>query len=157
MISQLQRLSYETDGRYATDAELAFFDEIVYSFSLRVETYQQLQALERQIVEQVYQKLRSRSPSLFFGETVEISAKWKRDTIRVLRYSAIAMLLNDPDSLQERFLFWMRTIMRAFDAEYTCNVTYRVMQDVVQQTLPFSQARLLCPILELNRQILGAG
>jgi len=156
MLSQLQRLSYETDGRYATDEELTLFDDLIRSFRLRAETYQQLQALEGQIVEQVYTKIRLRDPSLFFKNEIDLTPKWKRDTIRVLRYSAIAMLLNDPDTLRERLLFWMRTIMKAFEAEQSCNVTYRVMQEVIKQKLSSQQANLLCPILELNRQILGA-
>lgn len=156
MLSQLHQLSYETDGRYATDDELQVLEEITRSFAFRVETYGQLQALEGQIIEQVYTLLRSREPSLFVINRVDVSAKWRRDTIRVLRYSAIAMLLNDPDTLRERLLFWMRTIMQAFEAERSCNITYRVMQDVIRQKLPVRQANLICPILELNRQILGA-
>lgn len=155
MLSQLQALSYKTDGRYATDEELKFVDDFVRSFHLRVQTYQQLQALETQILQQVYAKLRSREPGLLLSGNADVSMKWKRDTIRVLRYSAIAMLLNDPDSLRERFLFWMRTIMKAFGAERSCNVTYQVMQEVVRQQLSPQQASLFCSILEMNRQLLG--
>lgn len=156
MLSQLQQLSRETDGRYATDEELRAIDEFTRSFYLRVQTYQQLQALEPQIVQQVYTIMRSQEPNLFLNGNADLTAKWKRDTIRVLRYSAIALLLDDPDSLRERLLFWMRTIMKAFGAERSCDLTYAVMQRVVKQQLSPTQADLLCPILELNRQILGA-
>lgn len=155
MLSHLQRLGIETDGRYATDAELAIFVQYARSFAIRATTYRQLQALEREIVEQVYTRMQSRSPELFFRGNEDVSAKWRRDTIRVLRYTAIAMLLNDPDSLRERLLFWMRTVMKAFGAEQSCDVTYRIMQEVVKQKLPAAQADLVCPILELNRQVLG--
>ena len=84
-----------------------------------------------------------------------MSAKWKRDTFRVLRYSAVAMLVNDPDTLRERFLFWFQTIMKAFGAQKSCNATYEVMQQVVKQHLTPVQASLFCPILEINRQVLG--
>ncbi|PZV15824.1 MAG: phycobilisome protein [Leptolyngbya sp.] len=156
MLSQLQKLSYETDGRYATDDELEFVSEFGRSFYLRVETYQRLQTMEAIIVQQVLTKMQLLEPSLFHSNTVDVTAKWKRDTIRVLRYSAIAMLLNDPDSLRDRLLFWFRTIMKAFDAQRSCSVTYAVMQDVVKHHLLPTQARLFCPILEMNRQILGA-
>jgi hypothetical protein len=156
MLSQLHSLSYETDGRYATDEELKVIDDFARSFALRAQTYQQIQAIEAQILQQVYAKMRSRHPELLVSGNTDVSAKWKRDTIRVLRYSAIAMLLNDPDSLRERLLFWMRTIMKAFGAERSCNVTYQVMQEVVKQHLLPPQASLFCPILEMNRQILGA-
>ncbi|NJP12197.1 MAG: phycobilisome protein [Leptolyngbyaceae cyanobacterium RU_5_1] len=156
MLSQLRKLSYETDGRYATDEELAFVDDYARSFYLRVQTYQRLQAVEAVIVRQVQAKLRSLNPTLFRNSDADLAAKWKRDTIRVLRYSAIVMLLNDPNTLRERLLFWFRTVMRAFGAERSCNLTYAVMQEVVKQHLTPTQAQIFCPILELNRQILGS-
>jgi hypothetical protein len=156
MLSQLERLRAEVDGRYATDLELQFMQDYVTSFSLRIQTYVRLQSLENTIVQQVYSQMRSLDPSLFLSSGEDVSGKWKRDTLRVLRYSAVALLLNDPDSLQERLLFWMQTIMRAFGAERSCAVTYEVMQTVTAQHLSGAQASLFLPILELNRSSLGA-
>lgn len=155
MLSQLQKLSCETEGRYATDEELWFIVDYLRTYRLRLETYQKIQTMEATIVQQVYTKMRSSDPSLFMSGEEDVSGKWKRDTIRVLRYSAIAMLLNDSDMLRERLLFWMQSIMKAFGAQHSCRVTYEVMQDVVRQALPAEQARMLCPILEINRQLLG--
>lgn len=155
MLSQLQKLSCETEGRYATDEELWFIVDYLRTYRLRLETYQKIQTMEATIVQQVYTKMRSSDPSLFMSGEEDVSGKWKRDTIRVLRYSAIAMLLNDSDMLRERLLFWMQSIMKAFGAQQSCRVTYEVMQDVVRQALPAEQARMLCPILEINRQLLG--
>jgi hypothetical protein len=155
MLSQFTHLSLETDGRYATDEELSFLSEYIKSYSLRLQTYQKLQTSEAEIVQQVLTKLQSLDQSLLKSSGEDISSKWKRDTIRVLRYSAIAMLLNDSDTLQERLLFWMQTVMRAFGAQKSCDATYELMQIVVKQHLTPLQASLFCPILELNRRILG--
>lgn len=155
MLSQLQRLSCETEGRYATDEELRFILDYLRTYSLRLQTYQTIQAMEVTIVQQVYTKMRAMDPTLFLSGEEDVSGKWKRDTIRVLRYSAIAMLLNDSDTLRERLLLWMQSIMKAFGAQQSCRVTYEVMQEVVKRTLPPEQASLLCPILEINRQVLG--
>jgi hypothetical protein len=57
--------------------------------------------------------------------------------------------------LKEQFLYWFQTIMQAFGAQEVCDLTYKVMQDVVKQSLPLPVANLLCPILELNRSLLG--
>ena len=46
MLSQIQHLSQEIDGRYATDTELQFLTEIAQTFHLRAQTYQKLQAAE---------------------------------------------------------------------------------------------------------------
>lgn len=155
MLSQIQRLSQTTEGRYATDEELRFLAEYARSFELRVQTYQKLQASEAAIVQQVLAKMRAIDPTLLRNGSEDITNKWKRDTLRVLRYSAVAMLLDDSETLRERFLFWFQTIMRAFNAQKSCGVTYTVMQDVVKQVLTPSEANLLLPILEVNRRMLG--
>jgi hypothetical protein len=155
MLSQLQKLSRETDGRYATDEELKFVSDYLQMYRLRIQTYQRIQQVETLIVQNVYQKMHAIDPMLFISGDEDLSAKWKRDTIRVLRYSAVAMLLNDPDILRERLLFWFQTVMKAFGAQHSCKITYEVMQEVVQRHLNPQQASLFCPILEINRQVLG--
>lgn len=155
MLSHLQKIGYETDGRYATDLELQAMDEFIQTFPLRVQTYQQLQQIEIRVVQQVYEKLLRVDPSLLRRGNEDLTVKWRRDTLRVLRYSAIAMLLNDPLTLRERLLFWFQTIMKAFGAQRSCNLTYAIMQDVIKQHLTPVQASLFCPILEINRQLLG--
>lgn len=155
MLSQIKRLSLETEGQYATDSDLQFLRDYVKSYGQRVETYHRIQSAETLIVSQVQQYMMSQDPTLFQGGESDLTAKWKRDTVRVLRYSAVAMLLNDPETLQERFLLWFQTIMRAFGAQRSCNATYEAMQHVVRQHLTPVQASLFCPILEINRHLLG--
>ena len=156
MLSQLKHLSLEAEGRYASDTELQFMSDYVQSFNLRLQTYQKLQALEVTLVQQAYAKLRSIDPNFFGQGKEDLSAKWKRDTLRTLRYTAVAVLMNDPDMMRERFLLWFQTIMRAFGAERSCNATYQVLQDIVKQHFTPPQASLVCPILELTRRSLGS-
>ncbi|MBD2460983.1 phycobilisome protein [Oscillatoria sp. FACHB-1407] len=156
MLSQANRLSSQIDGRYADDIELQFISEYIQSFRLRLQTYEKLQAAEAEIVQQVYDKMQVLNPGLFAPGNTDLSSKWKRDTIRTLRYSATAMLVNDPETLQERFLSWFQTIMRSFGAQQSCNTTYEIMQEVVKQHLTTAQANLFCPILALNQRYLGA-
>ncbi|GAP95499.1 phycobilisome protein [Leptolyngbya sp. NIES-2104] len=155
MLSQIQRLTQETEGRYATDEELRFLADYARSYELRVQTYQKLQTCEMMIIQQVQAKMRAIDPTLFRQGNEDLTNKWKRDTLRVLRYSAAAMLIDDPELLRERFLFWFQTIMRAFNAQKSCGVTYTVMQDVIKQMLTTSEANLILPILEVNRRMLG--
>lgn len=155
MLSQLEGLSFVADGRYATDAELQFIADYVDSFELRVQTYLKLQELESTLVQQAYIKIRSIDPSLFHYSNADISGKWKQDTIRVLRYVAVSVLMNDAKTLRLRFLLWFRTVMRAFAAQQNCDMTYQVLQVIVRQHLTPAQANLVCPILELTRSSLS--
>jgi hypothetical protein len=155
MLSQLERLSHEIDGRYASDAELTFTIDYIRSFNLRVQTYQKLQELELALIQTTYDKIQVVNPVIFKPGGVDITAKWKRDTLRTLRYVAVAVLMDDADTFRERMLLWFQTIMRAFNAQQSCDLTYQVLQEVVKQNLTAPQANLVCPMLELSRRTLG--
>jgi hypothetical protein len=156
MLNQLKHLSQTTEGRYATDAELHFIADYVQSFDARLQTYLKLQQLEPILVQQTYNKVRSIEASSFHYNNADMSAKWKLDTVRVLRYTAIAMLMDDPQMLQENLLLWFRTVIRAFGVQRNSEMTYHVLQNVMQQHLSPHQMEFVRPFLELNRSILGA-
>ena len=157
MLSQLNQLYTQTDGRYATDSELLFLERYLKTIQLRFSAYQKIQAAEAQIIQQVHAQLRAMDPGLLRQGPTDLTAKWKQDTLRSLRYAALALLIDDPETLRERMLLWFQSIMRAFGAEQSCNATYTIMQDVVKQFLSPAEAELFCPILELTRSLLGEG
>ena len=155
MLSQCEHLSQITEGRYATDVELDFFRSYTASYPKRLSLYQKLQTLDSTIVNAVHERLIADHPHLLQHKQQTISVKWKRDTLRTLRLSAIAILLNDPTTLQERYLLWFQTVMGAYKAQESCDMTYAIMQEVIQDFLDPDESRLLIPILELNRTALG--
>ncbi len=156
MLSKLQQLGTNADGRYASDAELQFMDTYINSFDSRIEAYRRIKEVEKKIVDTVLVRLQTSYPNLLFPKGEDMQAKWKQDTLRVLRHSAMTVLLDDPELLRQQFLYWFQTIMQAFGAQEACNITYLVMQDVVKELLPRDIADLLCPILEINRNLLGS-
>lgn len=155
MLSQLQQLGFVVDGRYANDTELQFIADYVQAFDLRIQTYLKLQELESTLVQQAYIKMRSVDPFLFKYNNADISTKWKQDTTRVLRYVAVTILLDDTETLRQRFLLWFQTVMRAFGTQRSCDVTYQVLQTVIKQHLTPAQVNLVCPVLELTRRTLS--
>jgi hypothetical protein len=156
MLSKLQQLGTNADTRYASDEELQFVDTYITSFESRIDAYQRIKAVEKEIVETVLARLQSSHPTLLFPKGEDMKDKWKQDTFRVLRYSAMTVLLDDPELLRQQFLYWFQTIMQAFGAQEACNMTYLIMQEVAKELLPQDVANLLCPILEMNRKFLGA-
>ncbi|NJK64473.1 MAG: phycobilisome protein [Synechococcaceae cyanobacterium SM2_3_1] len=155
MLTRLRNLSLEADGRYATDAELQLMDAYIQSFELRLQTYLKLQSLEMTVIREVETRLKSMDPQLYMRGTEDYAGKWKADTVRMYRLSALTMLIDDPERLQERVLFWFQTLMRAFRAQRSCDVTYQLLQESVRKHLASAEAELICPILEMNRVILG--
>jgi Phycobilisome protein len=155
MISQFQALIEKSDGRYALDDELTFLSPYIDTYTLRLQTYQKVEAAEAQIVQQVLAKIKATEPTLLLRDNQDLTAKWKTDTIRVLRYSAAALLSDDLKTYQERFLLWFQSVMRAFGVQRSCHITHDLMQEVVKQHLTPMQAALFCPILEQNRRVLS--
>lgn len=155
MITHVQSLVKATDGRYASDQELAFFQIYLSSVGTRLRAYRKLQGAEQQIIAQVMARLKTQRPGVFHQNGQDLTAKWQRDTVRVLRYSATALLLDDPGYFRENLLTWFQTIMRAFGAQESCQLTYVTMQDVVTQYLNGEELIYFLPILELSRVRLG--
>lgn len=155
MLSQIQTLVREVDGRYATDTELLFLQNYLHTARLRFSAYQKIQKAEVDIIKQVKQKLHAVDSQILRRGKVDLTAKWQRDTVRVLRYCAHALLVADEQGLEEHFLLWFQSIMRSFKAQHSCDVTYKVMQDVVRQYLTPQEAELFCPILAQARRLLG--
>ena len=156
MLSQMQRLSFEAEGRYASDEELRFIPEYLKTYELRLQTYQKLQEIEQLVIQQVQEKMLTQDPNILSVGGTDLAVKWKRDTIRIWRYSAATVYMDDVDTMRDRFLLWFQTVMRAFGAQKSCHATYTVMQDVVKQHLTPQQSSLFLPILDLNRRLLGS-
>jgi Phycobilisome protein len=156
VLSQLARLSIESDGRYATKAELIFLKDYLRSASMRLAIYQKLQNTDKDIVSQVEAKMLSMNPNFFRLGGVDITAKWRADTFRVLRYISTAVLINDPQRLRDRILTWFEVILSSLNAKETTGVTYKVMQEVIKPQFTVEEQNLLMPILELVCTKLGS-
>lgn len=155
MLNHLARLSVEADGRYASSQELQCLKDYIQSLDLRVSAYKKIQAAEAEIINSVEAKMQATNPNLFRKGNRDVSHICKRDRIDVLRYSATALLSNDLDRLQQNFLLWYQTIIRAFQDGRAAGVSYQIMQEVVKKYLTSEEAALLSPILGLNQVILG--
>ncbi|MBE9136081.1 phycobilisome protein [Nodosilinea sp. LEGE 07088] len=156
MLTNVQSLIHNSDGRYASDQELMFFQTYLSSVGTRLRAYQKIQRAEQQIIAQVMAQLKAQRPSTFQVGGQDLTAKWQRDTVRVLRYSATALLLDDTERFKETLLTWFQSIMRAFKTQESCHLTYTAMQAVMPNHLNAEELKLYIPILELCRVVLGA-
>jgi hypothetical protein len=155
MLSQLANLSVEADGRYASPDEVQFLKAYFQSFNLRLSAYQKIQAGANEIIRDVEAKIQSSDPNLLRRGSKNMVGKWRLDTGRVLRHSAAALLIDDPNRLRDRLLLWFQTILGSFEAKESSEMTFEVMQEVIKQYLTAEEANLFIPILEMNRTILG--
>lgn len=156
MLKQLDRLSNETEGRYASSAELQFIKDYVNSVDTRISAYEKIQTAAAEIVDKVAEIRSAAEPELFAKVSqVDGTTVCRRDFTNILRHSAAALLFDDRDRMPENFLLWYKTIVKSFNYDRAAGVTYRVMQDVADEYLTPQEAALFNPILQLNQVVLG--
>lgn len=154
MLTYLERLSIETDGRYATSEELEFLKLYFASFNLRLKTYQKIHQYETEIIQTIQNKIQLNYPKTFIRGSTNVTQKWRLDTVRVLRYSAMALLINDPNYLKERLLIWFSTVLQALQVQDLTKLTYQTMTEVIVNYLTQEEQALFLPLIELNLKIL---
>jgi hypothetical protein len=155
MLSQLDQLCRATEDRFAQDRELEFLEDYVQSFHLRKQLYSKLRSVETELVQKVYGQLQAKHPNLLKSGTQDLSEKWQKDTLRVIRYIAHAVLMNDMETYRQRFLLWFQTIMKAFGTQESCQVTYEIMTAVLQRSLSPQEYSLIEPFLKLTQETLS--
>lgn len=154
MLTYLKNLSIEADGRYATSEELDFFKIYFDSFNLRLSAYQKIHKFESEIIQKIQSIIQSNHSKVFMRGSTNVTQKWRLDTVRVLRYSAMALLINDPDYLKERLLIWFSTILQALQVQDLTQLTYQAMAEVIVNYLTPEEQALFLPLIELNLKIL---
>lgn len=155
MISQCESLVQATECRCAADTELVFLMKYHQSYSQRLKLYQKIEQQEDSIIRAVYEKMQKNHPQLLRSGQRDISGKWKGDLKRSLRYCATAVLLDDMESLREKFLLWFQTVMLSFNAQRSCDITYKLVQEVLPEIFSAEEVGLLVPFLELTRTTLA--
>jgi hypothetical protein len=157
MLSQMQRLCMEVDGRYASDDELRFLPDYLRTYELRLQTYLQLQKLEATIFQEAYNAVLAKDPQAFRNGDQDLTSRCKRDTLHTLHYAATAMLMDDADIFQERYLIWFQSMMRAVSQQRAATLMYTALQDVIKAKLPAPQASLVLPLLAQAQQLMSEG
>jgi len=155
MLTQLATLSVQTDGRYATDEELSFFTGYFKTLNLRLSAYDKIRSTSDDIISEVEAKMRAMDPGLFINAAGDFTQTWRKDIVQLLRYAAAALLFNEQDHLREGLLLWHTTIAKSYQFDRTCKTTFTVMPEIIKEYLTAEEAALFCPLLDLNRIILG--
>jgi hypothetical protein len=158
MLTQLDRLSIEADGRYASDRELQFIQDYCESLEARISAYEKVRDAEAAIFEQVETEKNTRNQDqddrLFYLGSEDRSETCLRDMKGILRRCAATMLINDLDQMREAVLLWYQTIACAFNYERDNQIMYRFLDKAVKEYLTPEETELVKPFLQLNCTIL---
>lgn len=156
MLRQLTNLSIEADGRYATASELNFLRNYLNSVELRISAYEKIRDREAEILEHWDAEKRNQKENLFHMGDYDMTKTCRRDQTNSLRYATTAMLLDELDRFREGALIWYQTIVKSFKYQAYAKINYLLIQDIIQFYLTAEEAKLIIPVLQLERTILSS-
>lgn len=155
MSALLTKLSIETDGRYFTAEERQSVLGLAEALPRRVRAAEQVEQHEESALRSALESVQPNYPN-FATYHDQAWARQFRDAQLVLRAAVTAMVLDDPRQLDDRALFWMRSMFAANN--YTPRFvrdTFTAVRDRLQEKLGGDEFALLQPFLERAVAVLG--
>lgn len=150
MYTEIKTLLYEAEACYLKQEEIETFKHYASSLRERLETYELLRDQEVAIFQPVADQLLEAFPQQK-QETLERSLKhW----LSVLRYCAMAMLLNNQEFLQRRLLEWLTDIVQAHQTQVVELSLYELLQIRLKEFFSDQQLDLVQPFLAQAEGIL---
>lgn len=150
MHQHLETLFDEAENRYLKPEELKLLSQYVESLPQRMETYRLLRDQEIELMQQVADQLQAALPQ----EKTEALERSIKNALLMLRYCAMAMLLNDESFVAERLLNWLSRTMQAYDSQKIDATLYRLLNQRLTQVFNPQQMSLLSPPLLLAQKSL---
>ncbi len=151
----LQRLVIEADGRYFTPDERRQILEESERIRDRLAAAEHLERVEEPVLRAVIEEMQGRYPN-FSRYHDQAWARHYRDMQLVLRAAASAMIVNDPADLDDRLLYWLRTMFAAnnYTPEFveTC---FARLRDIIRERLEGPSADQLMPYLDRAVRVLS--
>lgn len=146
----IEALFDEPEKRYLQPDELNLLSQYVSSVPERIKIYRQLRDNEIQIMQPVADQLQKR-----FSQVPEASLKRSiQNGLLVLRYAAMAMLMDDPGSMTQRLQSWLPEIVAAYDTLMVDEALHQLLAQRLSSAFSAQQFALLSPALETAKQLL---
>lgn len=143
MHAEIKTLLYNAEDHYLKSLDIQLFQHHAQSLSLRLETYELLREQELAIFQAVADQLLETFPQEKQATLEQVLKHW----LSVLRYCAMAMLLNDQEFLQQRLLEWLADMVQARQMQAIETSLYQSLQSRLQELLSDQQLALLQPFL----------
>ncbi|MBD0269676.1 MAG: hypothetical protein ICV77_15455 [Cyanobacteria bacterium Co-bin8] len=115
-----------------------------------MKAYRLLRDQEVALMQPVADSLQQQMPDVPEA-TLEFSV---RSGLLVLRYAAMAMLMDDEVFVEERLRGWLPEMVKAYNTEAVDQKLFEALAQRLSQTLPPQQMSLLKPCLEKAKSLL---
>ncbi len=144
MQSDIQAILYKAEEHYLQKPEIIDFQNSIASLAQRLETYECLRDQEIKIFQPIAEELVRVYPE----ENPKLLEKALKHWLAIMRYSAMAMLLNNPEYLQRQILEWLTEMVQAHQMQAVENTIYDLLRSRLEKVLSQQQLVLLHPFLE---------
>ncbi len=158
MTTFLDSVRREAPGRVITPEELELLAETEPYLSARIRAYRALMRIEEEVISTTLESTFKRY-DFSTGRGGLGQAKCGRDVTTVYRYCAFAMLADDLPMLENKLLFWLRTILQSlsFPGGKGClGFYYGLMRKETIRRLPREDGELIDPFLKATEEILSS-
>ncbi len=143
MSTKIQEMIDKAQDRYLAADELGLLEEYVQSLPERLNLYRVIRDREVDLLQTVADRVPQELPNV---QETDIETAIK-DLILVLRYAAMAMLMNDESFLKERLLKWLGELAGMRDLRRLNEALYKILQQVLKENLSASQVSLIQPLI----------
>lgn len=150
MHSDIEALLVQAENHFLKPEELATFKRYVTTLGQRLKIYEFLREKEAIIFQPIINQLEEVYPS----EKPEVLERSLKHWILVLRYAAMAMLLNDPTFLKQRLLDWLSGLVQVQQTLEIEETIYQLLQASLKKVVPEKALAILEPFLKQAQSLL---
>ena len=150
MQSDIKAILYKAEEHYLQKPEIIDFQNSVASLAQRLETYECLRDQEIKIFQPIAEELVRAYPE----ENPKLLEKALKHWLAIMRYIAMAMLLNNPEYLERQILEWLTEMVQAHQMQAVESTIYNSLLSRLKKVLSKQQLALIQPFLEQAQTIL---
>lgn len=148
MNKRLTKLVQNSDSRYLTPEEQEEILSYTESLPARFRVAAMVAEKEQFAVRHCIDEMRKLYPN-FERHHDQAWQKAYRDVQLATRYAVQAMVLDDTAMLEEKLLYWLRTILASFGfTPKFVHDTYRLLAEGMQKNLPEEAYAMMKPVLD---------
>ena len=148
----LRQIELQPDKSYLTPQELSNLGRYIGSLTDRVRAYRQLREWEVNLIQELVDRL----PTELKENTRALEQSIKQ-TILILRYAALGMLVNDVHLGRRRLEGWLPTMVMVYQTQSIDVLLQKSLNQQLPRLLTDSQFALLQPALESAQLLLKNG
>jgi Phycobilisome protein len=151
MNSKLEALFEQPGKRYLDAADLSILSQYASSIPERLKVYRLLRDQEVVLLQPVADLLQQQRPDL----SAAVLERSLRNGLLLLRYVALAMLMDDPAYVSARLQSWLPEMIQSYNSQAVDLALHELLSQRLAQLLLVPQFNLLRPSLEQSKALIA--